>query len=125
MSEVSQQEVIKTIVKALDSKRAENIRAVGVRDISILADYFVIASASSTTQTKALADAVEYELSKIGITPYRIESDSSLNWILLDYQDIIVHVFYKETRKFYDLENLWADGTPIDISEYVIKENGQ
>ena len=119
MSNISQQEEIVTIVMALDSKRGEEIKAVRVRDITILADYFIIAGASSTTQTKALADAVEYELKKLGIEPVRTEGYSTANWIILDYTDIVVHVFYKETRDTYKLEKLWSDGEFIDISEYV------
>ncbi len=116
---VSQQEVIKTIVKALDSKRGEDIKAVNIRDVTILADYFIIAGASSTTQTKALADAVEYELEKLGIKPVRTEGYSAANWIILDYTDIVVHVFYKETRDLYKLEKLWSDGVFVDVSEYI------
>lgn len=119
MSSIPQQEVIKTIVKALDSKRGEDIKAVNIRDITIIADYFIIAGASSTTQAKALADAVEYELGKLGIQPVRTEGYSAANWIILDYTDIVVHVFYKETRDLYKLEKLWSDGVFVDISEYI------
>lgn len=119
MSNVSQKEVIKTIVKALDSKRGEDIKAVNIRDLTIIADYFIIAGASSTTQTKALADAVEYELGKLGIQPARTEGYSAANWIILDYTDIVVHVFYKETRDQFKLEKLWSDGVFVDISEYL------
>ena len=119
MSNISQEKIIETIVRALDSKRGEEIKAVKIRDLTILADYFIIAGASSTTQTKALADAVEYELKKLGIAPVRTEGYSSANWIILDYTDIVVHVFYKETRDLYKLEKLWSDGEQVDISEYV------
>lgn len=114
-----QKEIIKTIVKALDSKRAEDIMAVGIRDLTIIADYFIIANGTSTTQTKALADAVEYELKKLGLEPARTEGYSAANWIILDYSDIVVHIFYKETRDFYKLEKLWSDGVNVDISEYL------
>ena len=119
MSNISQEKIIETIVRALDSKRGEEKKAVKIRDLTILADYFIIAGASSTTQTKALADAVEYELKKLGIEPVRTEGYSSANWIILDYTDIVVHVFYKETRDLYKLEKLWSDGEQVDISEYV------
>ncbi|MBP3272074.1 MAG: ribosome silencing factor [Ruminococcus sp.] len=117
-----QKEVLKTIVKALDSKRAEDIMAVGIRDLTIIADYFVIANGTSTTQTKALADSVEYELKKLGLEPARTEGYAQANWIILDYGDIIVHVFYKETRDFYNLEKLWSDGVNVDISEYLTRD---
>lgn len=115
----SQKETLITIIKALDSKRAEDIQAVGIRDLTILADYFVIANGTSSTQTKALADVVEYELKKLGLEPVRTEGYSEANWIILDYTDIMVHVFNKETRDFYKLEKLWQDGEFMDISEYV------
>ncbi|MGN1108305.1 MAG: ribosome silencing factor, partial [Oscillospiraceae bacterium] len=86
--------------------------------LTILANYFVIASASSTTQVKALADEVEYQLGEKGVKPKSIEGYQSQNWIVLDYYDVIVHVFLEETRDFYQLERLWADGTPVDISEW-------
>lgn len=117
-----QKQILKTIVKALDSKRAEDIMAVGIRDLTIIADYFVIANGTSTTQTKALADAVEYELKKLGLEPTRTEGYSAANWIILDYSDIVVHIFYKETRDFYKLEKLWSDGENVDISEYLTED---
>lgn len=121
--ETTQQQALEIIVKALDSKRGEEIKAVGIRDLTILADYFVIAAGGSTTQVKALADAVEFELKeKCGLTPARVEGYSSANWIILDYSDIVVHVFYKETRQFYNLEKLWADGEDIDISGYLTRD---
>lgn len=111
---------LEVIVKALDSKRGEDIKAVGIRDLTIIADCFVIAAGSSTTQVKALADAVEFELKqKCGISPARVEGYSSANWIILDYSDIVVHIFYNQTRQFYNLEKLWADGEDIDVSEYL------
>lgn len=112
-------EKLSCIVKALDSKRAEDIRALEVTDLTIIADYFVIVNGTSSTHTKTLADEVDYQLNKAGIMPTRTEGYASANWIVLDYSDIIVHVFYKETRDFYKLEKLWADAKEIDISEYI------
>ena len=103
-------------VKALDSRKGKNITALKVEDLTILANYFIIASATSTTQVKALADEVEYQLGEKGVKPKSIEGYQSQTWIVLDYYDIIVHVFLEETRDFYQLERLWADGTPVDIS---------
>ncbi len=121
--EVSQKDALQTIIKALDQKRGEDIKAVNIRDLTIIADYFVIAAGGSTTQTKALADAVEFELKRQhGMEPTRVEGYSAANWIILDYSDIVVHVFYKETRDFYNLEKLWQDGEFIDISEYLTKD---
>ncbi|MCC8110535.1 MAG: ribosome silencing factor [Ruminococcus sp.] len=117
---MTQQEFLKLIVKALDSKRAEDIQVLHVEDLTILGDYFVIASGGSTTQTRTLADEVEYQASKVGKEPLHREGrGNGSNWIVLDYGDVIVHIFYKETRSFYQLERLWADGDPVDISAWV------
>ncbi|MBE6852482.1 MAG: ribosome silencing factor [Ruminococcus sp.] len=110
-------EKLKKIVSALDSKKAENIEVLGITNLTVLADYFVIANGTSTTHTKTLADEVEYQLSQTGTEPARKEGHNGSNWIVLDYSDIIVHVFYKETREFYQLERLWADGEHVDISD--------
>ena len=104
-------------VKALDSKKAQDIKVLKVDGITILGNYFVIASATSTTQVKALADEVEYQLGLAGVTPKSIQGEQSRNWIILDYVDILVHVFLEETRDFYNLEHVWADGKPVDISD--------
>ncbi len=109
-------EEMEIAVKALDSKKAEEISVLKVKDLTILANYFVIASATSTTQAKALADEVEYQLEQKGITPKSIEGVQSKSWIVLDYVDVIVHVFTEDTRDFYQLERLWADGERVDIS---------
>ncbi len=106
-------------VKALDSKKAKDIKVLKVEDLTILANYFVIASATSTTQVKALADEVEYQLGLKGVQPKDIEGYQSKTWIVLDYIDVIVHVFLETERDFYQLEHLWADGTPVDISGLV------
>ena len=89
----------------------------------MLTDYFVIASGTSTTQVAALADEVDFELSQKGIKPYNTEGFDSKNWVLLDYSNGIVHVFVPNTRTYYDLEHLWADGEPIDISEYLTPDH--
>ena len=122
MAEISQEEKLKTIVKALDSKRAEDIQVIGIGDLTIVADYFVIANGTSTTQTKALAEEVEFKLDELGIIPARTEGYQGSSWIVLDYGDIVVHVFYKETRNYYNLERLWSDGKQIDISGFLTKE---
>lgn len=116
---MTDREELETAVKALNSKKALDIKVLKVDDLTILANYFVIASASSTTQVKALADEVEYQLSQAGVTPKSIEGEQSKTWIVLDYIDVIVHVFTEETRSFYQLEHLWADGTPVDVSDMI------
>ena len=121
---MTDREELEIAVKALDSKKASKITALKVEDLTILANYFVIASASSTTQVRALADEVEYQLGEKGVKPKNIEGYQSQSWIVLDYYDIIVHVFLEETRDFYQLERLWADGTPVDISKWTNDQGG-
>lgn len=116
---MTQNEVLKKIIRTLDSKKAEDIMAIKITDLTILADYFVIANGTSTTHTRTLAEEVEYQLSQEGIEPNRTEGYNGSNWVILDYGDIVVHVFYKETRDYYQLERLWSDGEMIDISEYL------
>lgn len=113
---MTDKEELEIVVKALDSKKADEITALEVGDLTILANYFVIASATSTTQVKALADEVEYRMQQAGVTPKSIEGAQARDWIVLDYIDVVVHVFHKEARDFYQLERLWADGKKIDIS---------
>ncbi|MDD6032451.1 MAG: ribosome silencing factor [Oscillospiraceae bacterium] len=115
-------ERMERIVSILDSKKAEDIRAIRIGDLTILADYFVIAAGSSSTQVKMLADEVDYQMGLQGVQPYKVEGYHSENWIVLDYSDVVVHVFQKDTRSFYDLERLWADGEQVDIS-HLLKQN--
>ncbi|MCH5324111.1 MAG: ribosome silencing factor [Eubacterium sp.] len=110
-------EILTEGVKALDSKKAFDIKVLKVRDLTILSNYFVIAGASSTTQAKALADEVEFKLGEKGVNPRHYEGRQSANWIVLDYVDVIFHIFHSESREFYDLERLWQDGEEIDVEE--------
>ena len=107
-------EILKVAVKALDDKKAKDIEAIRVDDITILADYFVIASGTSSTQVKTLAEEVENKLAGLGVEPHHIEGKSS-KWVLLDYSSVIVHVFYEEERQYYALEKLWKDGEVVDL----------
>ena len=109
-------------VKALDGKKGVNIQVIEISDISVLADYMVIATGTSSTHVKALADEVEYQLDKAGVSVSHIDGYRSYTWILLDYVDVIVNVFDNEARAFYDLDRMWQDGKPVDISG-VITEN--
>ena len=122
MAEITTQQKLETIVKALDSKRAEDIQAIKIGDLTIIADYFVIADGTSNIHTKALAEEVEFKMTQLGIEPSRTEGYQGQTWIVLDYGDIVVHVFYKETRDHYNLYRPWYEGTNVDISEYLVKE---
>lgn len=115
-------EKAKTIAQILDEKKGENIAVIGIEKLSTLGDYFVIASGSNSTQVKSMADEVEFQMkNKHHIVVNKTEGYRSNTWILLDYGDVIVHVFLEETRDFYDLERLWADGEKLDLSD-IIKE---
>lgn len=115
---MTDKEELEIAVKALSDKKAENITALKVRDITSIANYFVIAGASSTTHAKSLADSVEAKLEEKGVRPKNIEGLSTAGWIVLDYIDVVVHIFTADQRDFYRLENLWADGEPVDISAW-------
>lgn len=116
---MTQEELIASAVKILDSKKAEDIRVIKIGDLTILADYFIIADGTSSTQTKALADELEFRLKEMGREPKQVQGNNGSNWIILDYSDVVIHIFYKETRDFYNLERLWSDGEDIDISKYL------
>ena len=96
-------ETAKMAVKALDSKKALDIKVIKIQDISAIADYFVIATGTSSTHVKALADEVEAQLDEAGISVSHVEGYRSNSWILLDYVDVVVHVFSDEAREYYDL----------------------
>ncbi|MBQ2780705.1 MAG: ribosome silencing factor [Clostridia bacterium] len=115
-------ELMERIVKVLDSHKAANICAIQIKEVSSLADYFVVAGGNSSTQVKALTDYVDVALSEEGVTPLRTEGYGSANWILMDYGAVILHVFQPQARQYYDLERLWKDGTPVDLSGIIESE---
>lgn len=105
------------IANILDKKIAQDIKIIEISDVTILADYMVIATGRSSTQVKSLADEVEYQMDELGYSVSHIEGHRSNSWILLDYVDIIVNIFNEEAREFYDLERLWQDGKEIDLTD--------
>ena len=110
--------------RALSDKKGREIQALEIADLTTLADYFVLATGSSNTQINALVDNVEKVLhEEAGEEPLHREGYRGGTWVLLDYGSVIVHVFVPNTRTYYDLEHLWADGEPIDISEYLTPDN--
>lgn len=104
-------------VDALEDKKAENIQIIDISEISPLADYFIIANGTNRNQVQALADNVEELLGKLGYERRPIEGYENANWILLDYKDIIIHIFDQESRNFYDLERIWRDGKAVTVEE--------
>lgn len=111
-------EKVKIAVKALDSKKGFDIKVIKIDDVSILGDYFIIASGNTSTQVRALTDEVDEKMSQQGIEPGHVEGRSS-GWILLDYGDVVIHVFTRSEREFYSLEKMWQDGQEIDISDII------
>lgn len=110
-------DTVNKIVKILDGKKAEDITVLGVSELTTLADYFIIATGKTERQTQALCDIVENELSKDGIFHLNKEGYHTGEWILIGYDDVIVHIFKPTTRAFYDLERIWQDGESIDVSD--------
>ena len=111
-------ELTKAIAKVLDKKKALDIKAIHITEYSIVADYFIVASGTSNTHVKSLADDLEYELKQQGVEPDHIEGRAT-GWILLDYGSVIVHVFTPESREYYTLERLWSDAQTVDLSDVV------
>ena len=108
-------ELATAAAKILDNKKALDLKLIGIKDISILADYFVLATGTSNTHVKSLSDEVEFKLKELNVAPQHTEGYRSNSWVVLDYGSVIVHVFTPESRQFYDLDRLWHDGEPIEI----------
>ena len=109
-------ELLEFTEKKLSEKLAENIVAIDLRGTSPFADYFVIASGSNTNQIQAMVDNVEEEMFKAGFDDPKVEGYNTASWILLDYKDVIVHVFSEDDRAFYNIERIWRDGKEVDIN---------
>lgn len=110
-------EMARLAIQALEDKKGEDIRVIDISRVSVLADYFIIAGGSNTSQIQALSDNVEEMLGRAGCPVRQIEGYDTANWILLDFGDVIVHIFDKENRLLYDLERIWRDGEQIDPAE--------
>ncbi len=109
-------EKVLTAVKALDKKKAQDIKALKVEDLTIVTSDFVIAAGTSSTHVKSLADEVEFAMEQAGFTPRQVEGRAT-GWILLDYYDLIIHIFTPDQRENYNLEKLWADAEEVDLSD--------
>ena len=106
----------KTAAGILDAKKADQINVIRITNVSSLGDYFVIANATSSTHVHALADELEVKLKEQGVAPARVEGYRSNSWIVLDYDDVVVHLFTTDARDFYDLDRLWADGEKLSLT---------
>ena len=112
-------EMVKLACKALDKHKGEEIRVIDVGGVTTLADYFIIANGTNTSQVHAVEDAVREELGKNGYEPKRVEGSGTASWVLMDYGDVVVHIFSKEDRLFYDLERIWRDGKQAELEEFL------
>lgn len=110
-------EYCKIVVKALEDKKAEDVKVIDIREISPIADFFIIADGMNQNQIQAMRDAVDEALYKADLKVRQVEGNQSSTWILMDYNDIIIHIFSKEDRLFYDLERIWKDGKEISVDE--------
>ena len=109
------QKMIENAVSGLEDKKAEDIKVIDISDVSPISDYFVLATGSNRNQVQAMADSVVEKMHKAGFSLKQIEGYDSANWILMDFVDIVVHVFDRENRNFYDLERIWKDGKLVEL----------
>ncbi|MFP4021136.1 MAG: ribosome silencing factor [Halanaerobium sp.] len=113
MSDLGIKDIALLAADAADDKKAEDIDILNVQGLTVIADYFVLCSANSDQQVRAVARAVDEKLSEKGIEPKKIAGMDDARWVLMDYTDVIVHVFKKREREYYDLERLWSDAEKI------------
>ena len=111
-------EMPRLAVQALEDKKGNDIQIIDIHEVSVIADYFIIASGNNPNQVKALADNVEDTLGRAGYEARQTEGYATASWILMDYNDIIIHVFSEEDRSFYDIERIWRDGKAVSLEEF-------
>lgn len=115
-------EMTRLACRALDAKKAIDIKVIDIQGISVLADYFIISTAGNPNQVQAMVDNVEETMEKAGYMVKHVEGGRGSNWILMDFGDVIVHIFDEENRLFYDLERIWRDGVLVDAKEFMDEE---
>jgi len=111
-------EMAKLVIEALEDKKAEDIKIIDISEVSVLADYFIIAGGNNNSQIQALSNNVEEKLGRAGYPVKQIEGYETANWILMDFGDVIVHIFDKENRLLYDLERIWRDGKMVSKDDF-------
>lgn len=109
-------EILTKAANALNEKKAKEINAVKIGDLTVLAEYFLMCTATSSTHVRALCDEVEEKLEEAGVKPHHIEGKTT-GWIVLDYGSVIVHIFSRNDREFYGLDKMWSDGEAVEMSE--------
>lgn len=117
MNNLSSKEIVKIAVDAMLDKKADGVKILDISNISVIADYFIIADGSNSNQIQAIVDNIEEKLHEAGAKEPRVEGYNSATWILLDYNDVIIHIFNKEDRLFYDLDRIWRDGREVKAEE--------
>lgn len=113
---MTSREYCKLAVAALEDRKAEDVKVIDIQEISPIADYFIIANGTNQNQIQAMRDAADEALYKAGLKVKQVEGNQNSTWILMDYGDVIIHIFSKEDRLFYDLERIWRDGKMIDTA---------
>jgi ribosome-associated protein len=116
---VDTKKLLETVVRAADDKRAEDIVALDMNGVSLLADYFVVASGNTERQVQAIVDEIDDKVEELGGTVKSIEGKKGSKWILMDLGDVVVHVFTPEERANYKLEQFWQDAPEVDVSEWI------
>ena len=114
---MTSREFCKIAVAALEDRKAEDVKVIDIQGISPIADYFIIANGTNANQLQAMRDAADEALYKAGLKVKQVEGNQNSTWILMDYGDVIIHIFSKEDRLFYDLERIWRDGKMISADE--------
>lgn len=105
----------KSSCRSIKGKKGYDVKVIDISEISILADYFIIANGSNSNQVQAMVDNVEEQMYKAGFDDPKVEGYNNASWILLDYNDVVLHIFDEESRSFYNLERLWRDGKEVDV----------
>ncbi len=109
-------EAVKMIVNAIEDKKGEEVRVIDISKVSVIGDFFIIASGNNRSQIQAIADDISEKLGRAGLEQKNIEGYQNANWVLIDFGDIIVHLFDQENRSFYDLDRIWRDGDTVDVA---------
>ena len=115
----TEKQMAQLVCRALDEKKGRDIKVIDIHDVSVIADYFVIASASNQNQVQAMVDNADEMLDRAGYEAKQIEGTRNSSWVLMDYGDMIIHIFDEENRLFYDLERIWRDGKILDAQEFL------
>ena len=117
MSNTNSKEIVKIAVEAMKDKKASDVKILDISKISVIADYFIIADGNNGNQIQAIVDNIQEKLHEAGVKEPGVEGYNTATWVLLDYNDVIIHIFNKEDRLFYDLDRIWRDGKEINIEE--------